>query len=1128
MKKRVLSVLMILCLTTGLLPTTALAGNSSATMHTVTLAYNESLCTVSAYELQEGEDGFNDPTYKNQLVTGNGQSAQVPVGTWLLFEITDIQSSYRIGKVTLNGADRTEGFVNGGYGSLSFTTMAQDYNLAVTIEPIPDSLPTVTAVTLSTDAGGQHPAEDNITYTAESTAERLYGKATFSDDKTYPNYYARGQWQYSTDGVTWHDTETWGSNRFDFWPGWAHHKELNFLTENYDIRLKVMPQNLYTTGAAVYSNVIHVNGGANEPDTTLSDGTDMSSTRAITRAQMAEMVYEHASLKTDIDSMAGGETEPNFIDTDNCTPDQKAAITALYKAKIISGTTAETFNPTDTVTRGEFAVVLWRATGCRSNTTAMTGTLTGVEGWYSPAVNCFYGAGLIQGSTTNDFMGEDPVSVIQVNFFLTAYANNKAEFIRNTISGSTTRAEMTVEIYEKFQPELSKLAVTRAWENPFTDLFGCTEEQINAIRFFYEREIINGTTNTTFHPHTPVTNFQIAALLKMCATKTLSAETPAAFSLFSADPQNEQTPFAWLEAQGLDVSAAEGNPNAPALTATLITWRDGLAPDAPTFSPEINNTFEEPLTVTISAAAGDESAAIYYTTDGNAPTTSSASYSGPFTITDTTTVKAIAVKNNLISEIATATYTKQTQEPEQPALSITASATSLNGSGTITLTTNKAADSVTCSDSSITVTGNGTNWTAILPNATATYTFTAQAGEETAFCTVSVIYQGSGNAGNGSNSSSSVTSGVSGSGNDVSVAVSSSSVSVSQLKQAVGKADSGSTITIGAQNRAAISLPSGGLRDAADNYNNLTIELKNGHITLSPEALSAVTEQAGTTTVTLTMEPVNTAELNSHQQAVVGDAPVFDLTIESGGETISNFDGGLATVSIPYELPDHQDPTGVVVWFMDDESNITPCETMYNLRTKSVIFTTGHFSKYVIGYVTPMDFIDISENAYYYNAVAWAVENVITNGTNEAGTIFSPDVTVSRAQMVTFLWRAYGSPRATGTSPFTDVSTSDYYYDAVMWAVENGITTGTSATTFNPDHAVTRSQAVTFQWRAAGSPVVSGSAFDDVTDNAYYAEAVTWAVASGITNGTNGNKFSPNAAVSRAQAVTFLWRELAE
>lgn len=110
-------------------------------------------------------------------------------------------------------------------------------------------------------------------------------------------------------------------------------------------------------------------------------------------------------------------------------------------------------------------------------------------------------------------------------------------------------------------------------------------------------------------------------------------------------------------------------------------------------------------------------------------------------------------------------------------------------------------------------------------------------------------------------------------------------------------------------------------------------------------------------------------------------------------------------------------------------------------------------------------------------------------------------------------------------NPFVDVSTSDYYYDAVLWAVENGVTNGTSATTFSPDTAVTRSQAVTFQWRAAGSPVVSGSSFGDVATDAYYVNAVTWAVANGITNGTGGNTFSPDVVVSRAQAVTFLYRE---
>ena len=177
---------------------------------------------------------------------------------------------------------------------------------------------------------------------------------------------------------------------------------------------------------------------------------------------------------------------------------------------------------------------------------------------------------------------------------------------------------------------------------------------------------------------------------------------------------------------------------------------------------------------------------------------------------------------------------------------------------------------------------------------------------------------------------------------------------------------------------------------------------------------------------------------------------------------------------------------------------------------------------------TITNFTDVPIDAYYYDAVAWAMESGVTNGTNAEGTLFSPDVTVTRAQAMTFLWRAHGSPKATGTNPFTDVSTSDYYYDAVLWAVANGVTNGTSATTFSPNTAVTRAQAVTFQWRAAGSSVVSGSSFGDVATDAYYVNAVTWAVANGITNGTGSNIFSPDMAVSRAQAVTFLWRELAE
>ena len=174
---------------------------------------------------------------------------------------------------------------------------------------------------------------------------------------------------------------------------------------------------------------------------------------------------------------------------------------------------------------------------------------------------------------------------------------------------------------------------------------------------------------------------------------------------------------------------------------------------------------------------------------------------------------------------------------------------------------------------------------------------------------------------------------------------------------------------------------------------------------------------------------------------------------------------------------------------------------------------------------TANPFTDVSGSAYYCDAVLWAVANGVTNGTT--ATTFSPNVTVTRAQMVTFLWRAHGAPKAAGSNPFTDVSSNAYYYDAVLWAVANGVTNGTTATTFSPNAPVTRAQAVTFQWRTAGSPAVFGGSFSDVAADAYYSGAVTWAVANGITNGTTATTFSPDTPVSRAQAVTFLWRELA-
>ena len=170
-------------------------------------------------------------------------------------------------------------------------------------------------------------------------------------------------------------------------------------------------------------------------------------------------------------------------------------------------------------------------------------------------------------------------------------------------------------------------------------------------------------------------------------------------------------------------------------------------------------------------------------------------------------------------------------------------------------------------------------------------------------------------------------------------------------------------------------------------------------------------------------------------------------------------------------------------------------------------------------------FRDVSDDAYYFDAVQWAVANGITNGTS--ATTFSPDEGCTRAQAVTFLWRVAGQPApAERKNPFADVKEGTYYYDAVLWAAEKGITIGTSDTTFSPDDTCTRAQIVTFLWRREGkaAPTSANNPFADVKPSAYYGNAVLWAVEKSITNGTSDTTFSPDDTCTRAQIVTFLYR----
>ena len=170
----------------------------------------------------------------------------------------------------------------------------------------------------------------------------------------------------------------------------------------------------------------------------------------------------------------------------------------------------------------------------------------------------------------------------------------------------------------------------------------------------------------------------------------------------------------------------------------------------------------------------------------------------------------------------------------------------------------------------------------------------------------------------------------------------------------------------------------------------------------------------------------------------------------------------------------------------------------------------------------PSVFTDVKEGAYYVYGVNWAVDKKVTSGKTE--TTFAPNDSCTRAQAVTFLWRAAGSPEPKTASSFTDVPASAYYAKAVAWAIENEITNGMTETTFAPDATCTRGQSVTLLHRALKGTASGSANFTDVKSDAFYADAVNWAVASDVTNGTSATTFSPNADCTRAEIMTFLYR----
>ena len=254
---------------------------------------------------------------------------------------------------------------------------------------------------------------------------------------------------------------------------------------------------------------------------------------------------------------------------------------------------------------------------------------------------------------------------------------------------------------------------------------------------------------------------------------------------------------------------------------------------------------------------------------------------------------------------------------------------------------------------------------------------------------------------------------------------------------------------------------------------------------------------------------------------VVTPAELTNVVIKINGQAVENpvdLEAGTYTVEVS---ADNCEVFNLNITITADTATHTQTIAMTYLPSDYTMFIGA-----IAAFLTKVEtspFSDVSTSAYYYEAVKWAQEKGITGGIGNG--LFGPNQPCTRAQIVTFLWRAAGSPAPMlNKNPFTDVHTSDYYYDAVLWAVQNGITNGTSAKTFSPDATVTRAQVVTFLWRANDQPAAGNSGFLDVSSNAYYARAVDWAFANGITTGVDYGAFGPDTACTRAQIVTFLYR----
>ena len=307
--------------------------------------------------------------------------------------------------------------------------------------------------------------------------------------------------------------------------------------------------------------------------------------------------------------------------------------------------------------------------------------------------------------------------------------------------------------------------------------------------------------------------------------------------------------------------------------------------------------------------------------------------------------------------------------------------------------------------------------------------------------------------------------------------------------------------------------------------------VKDGIVTAVAAGNATITAKAGEKTATCAVTVTNPSNSGSSSGGGGSSTPRYAVTVpdktENGSLSVTpkNAKKGsdvtiTATPDKGYEVDDivAKDAKGNKLTLKDNGDGTYT----FTMPASKVTVTVAFAEKKAEPIVPEKLFADVSAEEYYYEAVKWASENGVTGGIGE--NLFGANLPCTRAQIVTFLWRAAGSPEPKGMSGFVDVSADAYYAKAVAWAVEEGIVSGTSATTFNPDAVCTRAQSVAFLYRAFGEKVNKAAGFSDVSADAYYADAVAWAVENGVASGIGGGLFAPDQDCARGQIVAFLYR----